>query len=241
MYVAQVIKRHAPVHLKVFVWLELIFWVHLCIFVCCVLQLLPGPWELCPKLYLRGYLSEPCEMSCDVMTGFGRVSKNLNFPLANIYIYMPCFFIYLQLIKQLVWGSKVREGRLSWGVDRVARVRTGQEVTFQTWVMIVWWLVTKVDKFECAGDMLDAHGYKAYIPDALTRNDALRLYYHTDPQNKGKQDTNDDVEAWDRGIRDDVNASCFSWAGERVRIRFVVRITCAHMRARTHINTHTNT
>ena len=58
--------------------------------------------------------------------------------------------VYLRaLIRGKGKDRKTKEGRMGRDGDMVSNVAVGKRVCFQTWTLIVWWLVKTVDKYPC--------------------------------------------------------------------------------------------
>jgi ASC-1-like (ASCH) protein len=78
---------------------------------------------------------------------------------------------YLNLIKD---GKKTIEGRINSGMFRSMKV--GNEVCFFCGHETVYCKITKIERFQSFDEMLQDDNFKAYIPDAKTRVDAVRVY-----------------------------------------------------------------
>ena len=138
-------------------------------------------------------------------------------------------FIKQALLTALLKGIKQKEGRLGKKGDYFSRLTVGKDLFFQTWTLLVWWTITSIDKFSCPSDALRTHGYKAYIPDACSLNDALRVYYMCVPKHKKYTSvTNSDIWAWDHNIRCDPNYTFYSFGGTARETRIPVNPLPSH-------------
>ena len=153
-------------------------------------------------------------------------------------------FIKLKYLKALIWGSKEREGRMGREGGYISKIIKGQDMFFQTWTLLAWWMVTRVCKYNCASEMLECEGYKLFIPEATTQNEALRVYYLCDPENKKRKPefvTIKEILDWDKGIREDDTMNFYSMSGITRRLKWTVSLSLIKNSQCHNTHTHTHT